>query len=180
MKLGKNYWQPWAIENEIWKSVNDFEQYSVSNMGRIRVENRIRKCGSIFQGRVLSPNESNNICLCKEGKRHWFKLPQLIMKAFVGNPPKGKELVRHLDDDITNNSLTNLAWGSHKDNSADAIRNGIIGIGSPPAIANGLRLKGVSRPEGVKRKISETKRSNPDRQYYGIKRDSVTGRCSKV
>ncbi len=172
----RKYEKPIIIEDEVWKSVIGFEQYSVSNFGRIRSESRKRVCGFVYPAIIMSPNKSNNICLRKNKKSHWFKLPQLIMRAFVGPPEEGKKLVRHLDDNTENNNLYNLAWGSHKDNSQDAIRNGIQGRGSPAAIANSLKHKGRNRPEWVREKISRTKRANPERQFYNNKRDPKTGR----
>jgi predicted XRE-type DNA-binding protein len=37
--------------------------------------------------------------------------------------------VRHLNDDVTNNCVENLAWGSQQDNMQDARRNGRISLG---------------------------------------------------
>ena len=44
--------------------------------------------------------------------------------AFIPNPHK-YEIVRHLDDDKENNSLSNLKWGTIKENIEDAIRNNV-------------------------------------------------------
>jgi hypothetical protein len=44
--------------------------------------------------------------------------------AFHGDSPFEGAIVRHLDDDLMNNSADNLAWGSHKDNAEDRVKNG--------------------------------------------------------
>ncbi len=41
-----------------------------------------------------------------------------VALAFIPNP-KSYPMVRHLDDDIDNNNVDNLAWGTAADNSAD-------------------------------------------------------------
>ena len=40
--------------------------------------------------------------------------------------PLGATLVRHLDDDVSNNDIANLAWGTAHDNHMDAFRNQIL------------------------------------------------------
>jgi hypothetical protein len=47
----------------------------------------------------------------------------LMLSAFVGPRPEGMQCL-HADDDKRNNSLTNLRWGTCKENHQDAIRNG--------------------------------------------------------
>ena len=60
-----------------------------------------------------------------EGKRKHKGLHQLLAMAFIPNP-KGYEIVRHLDDDKDNNSLSNLKWGTIKENIEASIRNNIF------------------------------------------------------
>ena len=49
---------------------------------------------------------------------------RLLAELFIPNPdPENFKLVRHLDDDKTNNALSNLAWGSDKENYTDALKN---------------------------------------------------------
>jgi hypothetical protein len=180
MSIGKNSRQPLFLEGETWKAIVGFEQYSVSNFGRIRTEPRQRKCGVIFNAKIMSPNKGNNICLRKDKKNYWFKLPQLILMAFIGPPIPGKGLARHLDDNPQNNHLSNLAWGNYVDNMYDAIRNGKRGAaGTEQAKNNAIKLKGIPRPESVRLKISLTKQLYPERQFFGDKRDQKTGRFSK-
>jgi len=74
-----------------------------------------------------------------EGSRHGVKgyrmigkrsnrkyLHRAIAEAFIPNPDN-LPYVRHLDDDPQNNSVSNLAWGTQKDNMGDCIRNGNFG-----------------------------------------------------
>lgn len=59
-----------------------------------------------------------------KGKRRQKGLHQLLAMAFIPNP-KNHEVVRHLDDNKDNNSLSNLKWGTIKENVEDAIKNGV-------------------------------------------------------
>ena len=61
----------------------------------------------------------------KEGKRKQKFLHQLLAMAFIPNP-NNYEIVRHLDDDKNNNSLSNLKWGTIKENIEDAIKNNVF------------------------------------------------------
>jgi len=62
-----------------------------------------------------------------EGKRKHKGLHQLLAMAFIPNPQQ-YEVVRHLDDNKDNNSLSNLKWGTIKENIEDAIRNNVFKI----------------------------------------------------
>lgn len=144
-----------------WKKIPKFPTYYISDTGLIRVT------GSYSDGRRKTPRllkvKIGNVCLRKDGRNWWFKIAQLVLRAFIGPPPKGKYLARHLDDNPLNNSLNNLAWGDHKDNTADAIRNGRQGTGT---IVSANRSRGKPRPLAVRLKISATKRRFPERQHY--------------
>lgn len=50
---------------------------------------------------------------------------QLVTEAFVGPRPTGSE-VRHLDGNPANNRASNLAWGTRRENMADARRHGTL------------------------------------------------------
>lgn len=54
---------------------------------------------------------------------------QMVLPAFKGEAPGPKYMVRHLDGDSLNNDVSNLAWGTAKDNAEDAVRHGTIGPG---------------------------------------------------
>ena len=50
------------------------------------------------------------------------RVHRMVLEAFVGPCPEGMQC-RHLNDVKNDNRLNNLAWGTRKENSADAIRN---------------------------------------------------------
>ena len=61
--------------------------------------------------------------LFRNGKRHTRLLHRLVLEAFVGPRPDGDES-RHLDGNPLNNTLANLRWGTHAENTADSRRLG--------------------------------------------------------
>lgn len=104
---------------EEWRAIPTHEPYEASNMGRIRNG----------QGMILKPAKT-----CKKPqylavhigggrKASVKKVHRLVLMAFVGLP-KDREIGCHKDDNQMNNKLSNLYWGTHKQNYADCARNG--------------------------------------------------------
>ena len=109
-------------DTEEWRQIADFEGlYDVSNLGRVRSWSRFKK------GAPLSPVPNRqgylSVALQHAGQVRYRKIHQLVLEAFVGPRPDG-QVVRHLDGNPANNVLSNLAWGTHSENMADAIRHG--------------------------------------------------------
>ena len=104
---------------ERWLSVVGYPDYLVSDRGRVwstirrrfNTGNR-RPCGYI-QHRIKRPDGT-------DGSKY---LHHMMAEAFIPNP-LGLPFVRHLDDNPWNNDLSNLAWGTKRDNHNDCVRNG--------------------------------------------------------
>lgn len=58
-----------------------------------------------------------------DGRRKHRFVHDLILEAFVGPRPPGM-ICRHLDGDPSNNLISNLRWGTGKENSQDCARHG--------------------------------------------------------
>lgn len=58
-----------------------------------------------------------------QGKQKQAYAARLIANAFIDNV-HNDPVVRHLDDDPSNNELENLAWGTQHENHLDCVRNG--------------------------------------------------------
>ncbi len=52
-----------------------------------------------------------------------YPVHRLMLETFVGPRPEGY-ICRHLDGDPTNNHLSNLCWGTPRENYDDTIRHG--------------------------------------------------------
>jgi hypothetical protein len=111
---------------EIWKEIPGFDRYMVSSIGRVKRLARIDPLGRLWKERfVRSVYSGVYVTRDYDGIRVWQAIARLMLLAFMGPPPVGKYLSRHLDDNRENNTLSNIAWGDHQDNKDDALRNGI-------------------------------------------------------
>jgi hypothetical protein len=82
---------------------------------------------------VLNPTlhkKGGKFYRCVTLHRRMLHVATLVLLAHVGPRPFPTAVARHLDDVSLNDKLSNLAWGTHADNAADAIRNGVI-LGRP-------------------------------------------------
>jgi len=95
---------------EIWKKIDGYDNYSVSNLGNVRndMTNRILKAIIDVHG-YYTVNLYNN-CHRKKHKIH-----RLVALAFIPNV-ENKECVDHKDNDKVNNKLENLRWATHQEN----------------------------------------------------------------
>ena len=129
---------------ENWKAVPGHEGvYEVSDHGRVKSLNRTilvtrkgRKIRRRFPGQMISIHTDKRgyqrLCLQKAGEVRPVQVSWIVMEAFVGPRPPG-QVVRHLDDNKSNNRLSNLAYGTVADNAEDARRNGTLNIGEKHA-----------------------------------------------
>lgn len=95
---------------EIWRTINEFPNYEVSNLGNVR--NKKTK-------RVLKPTKNNNGYLCVSLYRSGIKknhyIHRLVAEAYLDNLNNYNE-VSHLDETRDNNCVNNLAWVSYSEN----------------------------------------------------------------
>ena len=118
---------------EIWRQIEGFPYYEISNMGRIRswkgkgqygkrlVEPRLKKT---FVGGDGYPF----VKLQQNGKRTYYRIHKLLLETFVGKRPDGMQ-ARHLDGNKLHNSIGNLKWGTCEENHADKILHGVSNRG---------------------------------------------------
>jgi hypothetical protein len=106
----------------------------VSDLGRVRSWRR-GKWGRRDEPRIMSPGEDGhvghvavNLCL-GDGTRRRGKVHRLVAEAFIGPIPAGLD-VRHLDGNPKNNRVGNLAFGTRRENMADAVAHGTVRKGS--------------------------------------------------
>lgn len=94
-----DYWV--STKERVWSNVSNRFIYGGSNgkMGYIDVS-------------LKTPN----------GRKHKY-MHQMMGQAFIPNP-KNLPLIRHKDDNPSNNHLDNLEWGTYQDNTQDCIDHG--------------------------------------------------------
>ena len=100
------------MEYEIWKNVTGFEQYQVSNKGRVR---------SLKNGnpRIMKGFMNNKgyfvVDLSKNGIRNHKYIHRLVALEFVDGYFEGA-IVNHKDENPKNNKQENLEWCTYQYN----------------------------------------------------------------
>ena len=117
-----------------WAPVPGYEGiYVASTDGRVR-----STPGGRRSGLPLVPHFTNSgyavVSLWKDGGRRRETVHSLVLAAFVAPRPPGGEC-RHLNGDSRDNRLTNLKWGTRKENFEDMRRHGTTNAGSRHGMA---------------------------------------------
>jgi len=161
---------------EEWKAVPDFEGlYEVSSCGRVR---------GLKRGKILipTPDQRGRVCvfLCRNCKKYTFRISVLVARAFIGPKPE-KMGVCHNDGNHSNNHVSNLRYGTQKDNMDDRERHGNTsrGVGHPTAKLNPDKVRKIRELRGVKntRELAEmfgVRKQSIDAIYNGISWRHVT------
>lgn len=135
---------------EEWRDVVGYEEsHQVSNLGRIKLKNRViirdgegsykgRKC--TIKERVLKPRLENNgyyrLNLRKVGSRKAHSVHKLVCTAFNGPSPSKNHQVDHINRIRTDNRPENLRWLTPKENIHHSIEQGginVVGVNNPAA-----------------------------------------------
>ena len=106
-------------KKEIWKTVDGYPRYQVSNQGNVR---------NSSTEHILKPWIAagyNYVGLRNEHGRRNMIVHRLVADAFVDRA-SGKTEVNHIDGNKLNNIATNLEWCSHSENTRHAIRTGLF------------------------------------------------------
>lgn len=93
---------------EIWKKIKDFDEYSVSNFGNVRNDQK----GTLLK---LRKSTCGYMCLQLKSKRNMKYVHRLVGEAFIPNPQNLPQ-IDHIDGDKTNNAVYNLRWVSVSEN----------------------------------------------------------------
>ena len=95
--------------SEEWKEIKDYENYEISNLGRVRRNGKILKprknAGGYFQ-----------VNLYKNGIVKQSYIHRLVAYAFLPNPQNLPQ-INHKDENKSNNTVDNLEWCDCKYNN---------------------------------------------------------------
>lgn len=98
---------------EEWKIIEDYPDYMISNMGRVKSlkynKERIRIPTKHKTGYLQIGLNNNN-------KYTLHKVHRLVAQAFIPNP-ENKPHIDHINTDRTDNRVENLRWVTAKENS---------------------------------------------------------------
>ena len=100
------------IINECWRSVDGYINYQVSNVGRVR----IASSGKIMTA-FCNRQGYASISLYKDGTRKTLNIHHLVAMCFIPKAESDERLeVDHINQDKTNNSVSNLRWKASRQN----------------------------------------------------------------
>jgi hypothetical protein len=142
---------------ELWKDISGYEgRYQVSNLGRVkslkRIETRSDGRAHTVAESLLTPSPNIvsghlRVNLAKDRKSKTVYIHRIVLEAFQGTCPIGQECC-HADDDPSNNVISNLRWGTHKENTEDRRKNKKLIVGEA---ATGAKLTNEKVAEIKKR-----------------------------
>jgi len=149
--------------SEEWKDIKDYENYEVSDQGRVRNKKT---------GRILKPWKCTSgyleVYLASNGKHEVKLIHRLVAQSFLSNPNNYPQ-VNHRDEDKTNNTVDNLEWCTSQYNANYGSRNKKVSESRSIPILQ-LDLKGNF--------ISEYESGVEAERITGIYRQNISRCCS--
>lgn len=103
------------VQKEIFKSIPNYENYQVSNLGNV-------KSLKFGKERILKPSVDSGylvLCFCKNGIQKKFKVHQLVAIVFKNHKPTGSTkglVVDHINGIKTDNRAVNIQIISNREN----------------------------------------------------------------
>ena len=108
-----------------WKDIDEYDGYQVSDHGDVRsyINNRHGPNRNAKPHLLTQIKNKKGYPTVQLGRGNRKLVNRLVAKAFIPNP-NNIPIVRHLDDNPSNNHVSNLAWGTQVDNMQDCIKHG--------------------------------------------------------
>ncbi len=101
---------------EIFKPVEGYPNYEVSNFGRV-----FSKKSDKFLKPLLLKIGYLQVSLYKDNKKKSMYVHRLVAFAFIDNP-ESKPMIDHIDQNRQNNTVSNLRWATNSENQQNTKR----------------------------------------------------------
>lgn len=114
-------WYESDLDGEIWKPILGFENYEVSNMGRIRHQ------WYQYKKNLVTPHFNSytgyyEVRVFFNGKNKALRVHRVVAHAFCDRYSEERNQVNHKDGDKMNNRADNLEWCTVSENNTHAYR----------------------------------------------------------
>jgi len=114
--------------NEIWKNINGYPNYQVSNLGRVKSLEKMINHGNyigLSAEKLLTLKNHKFgylfVSLSKDGVKKQFLIHRLVADSFIKNDLNKKQ-VNHKNGIKTDNNINNLEWVTVSENHIHAFR----------------------------------------------------------
>lgn len=115
------------LDND-WRDIPNFPHYKINKSGQIKRIDAIIKDSNGLEffrrGRILSNRKHKNgyiqVDMCENGISHTKFVHVLLATVFIPNP-NNLPLVNHIDENPSNNDLSNLEWCNYSYNAKHSI-----------------------------------------------------------
>lgn len=145
---------------EVWKQLEKFPRYEISNKGVVRDRSTKGVIGLYYP--IIELRDS-------KGARKFVKLHKLVADTFIPNP-ENKEFVNHKDGDKTNYAIDNLEWVTAQENNSHAKQIGLNYLSS----FSGKAVIGKHRITGELKRWDSTRSASGELGYSST---SVSSAC---
>ena len=146
---------------EIWKPIEGFDNYMISNLGRVKSIDRYvphPKGGiKINKGKLLKPSMGNYllVSLNRMGKKYTKNIHRLVAEAFIPNPDN-KPCVDHINTIRTDNRVENLRWVTESENMNNPLTKiRMTSINKKPILPSPKEITENSRSKSAKLRVIE-------------------------
>lgn len=101
---------------EIFRAVDGFDNYEISNHGRVR---------NVKSGKIIVGGDNGygylRVSMCKNGKQKSSLVHKMVAKAFL-EEVEGKHIIDHIDHNRKNNNIENLRYVDWSGNGINKLK----------------------------------------------------------